>query len=243
MINAKLAKTSIPQIQNAAQNLSKQFAELSTALATESEPTAAAALDQFYSVANLFDEMLGQIWVEQEQCELEPIDYCPEMDEPTFEEIEQRMTALVKHLKKLGGASHDCFARFNRAWLFGLCQRSAYLVGALDWLVSESIQAVECEEAEVNESAEVTPNFEHRLSTLGDIGNTLALSDTVSMMVNKASSILAMLENPFANDDAEDRPSDEVVYYALRAVHDELSDIAAVVSAFHRIAVNSEVSP
>lgn len=234
MINAKLAKTSITQIQNAAQNLIKQFAELSAALATESEPAAEAALEQFYSVANLFYEMTGQIWEEHYQCELEPIEHYHAIGEPSFDEIEQRMTELDKHLKKLSGASHDWPARFKRLWLKGLCQRSFYLVAALDFLVSQSIHVVESEVAELNEAEGFMPDFSHRLSPVGFESGTLGLLDTVNMAANKLLASVNMLSDHFALDDDENRPSDETVFFALQSIKHEAQDIKAIVEGFHR---------
>jgi len=86
----------------------------------------------------------------------------------------------------------------------------------------------------VANTAGTPAGFSHRLSLLGGTGNALALTDTVNMMANKAESILSMLSNAFAGDDEVVRPSDDVIFYSLKSVSDELADIKAVVSAFHK---------
>lgn len=78
------------------------------------------------------------------------------------------------------------------------------------------------------------PDFSHRISPLGDQGSALELVDTVNMMINKSDAVLSMLSNAFAEDDEIVRPSDDVVFYSLKSVSDELADIKAVVSAFHK---------
>ncbi|MDO9162158.1 MAG: hypothetical protein Q8N35_16070 [Methylococcaceae bacterium] len=83
-------------------------------------------------------------------------------------------------------------------------------------------------------TADTLADFSHRLSPLGGMDNVLALTDTVNMMANKAESILSMLSNAFAEDDEVVRPSDDVIFYSLKSISDELADIKAVVSAFHK---------
>ena len=78
------------------------------------------------------------------------------------------------------------------------------------------------------------PDFSHRISPLGDQGSTLELVDTVNMMVSKSDAVLSMLSNAFAGDDKGVRPNDDVIFYSLKSVSDELADIKAVVSAFHK---------
>ncbi|MEI8572220.1 hypothetical protein U737_09655 [Methylomonas sp. LW13] len=82
--------------------------------------------------------------------------------------------------------------------------------------------------------AETPAVSDHRLSPLGGVDSAMALADTVNMMTNKALSVVSMLGNAVAGDDDQIRPSDDDMYYALRSVGDELTDIKAVVSAFHQ---------
>lgn len=224
--------TLLGAIFSATAQLQKQFQILTAA---PENGRFVAELDTFFSLANAFDESLGWLWQERFKSEL-TFDYCPAVAEPSLDEVEQRYRALIDHLETLSGFTHFGI----KAWLRNACRLSADLVGAVDWLVSAVADDLNADSS----NHDTMPDLGHRLSQIGDIGSSLALSDTVSMMVNKADAVLTMLGNHFAKDDDEDRPSDDAVYYALQSIKDELSDIGAVVEAFHRNAAGvAKVAP
>lgn len=227
MSNSKL----LGAIFSAAAQLQKQFPILNAA---PENGRFVAELDTFFSLANAFDESLGWLWQERFKSEL-TFDYCPAVAEPSLNEVEQRYRALIEHIETLSGFTHFGL----KAWLRNACRLSADLVGAVDWLVS----AVAGDLDAASSDHDAVPDFGHRLSPVVDIGSSLSLTDTVSMMVNKADAVLTILGNHFAKDD-EDRPSDDAIFYALQSIKDELSDIGAVVEAFHRNAAGvAKVEP
>lgn len=221
----------INKIYRAKLNLDSHFKALSKAAQAGSVCAFAEAIDNFYSVASHFEELVTQLFEDRFSCEFVPDDFRPPCAEPSFEHIETCMKALRCHF----GVNVLGHTNLTREWLGDLCQRSANLVAAVDWLVMKSAE---------DESADtdIEPDFSHRLSPLGDMGNPLALTDTISMMGHKADALLTLLGNHFAKDDDEDRPSDEAIYYALQSIRDEVADMVAVVSAFHRNAA-VEVAP
>lgn len=192
-------------------------------------------VDAFFSSANRFDEIVRYACEEMLAREL-VLDYRPTCAAPSFEEIQRCYDDLAKHLNK-AGKPPACIHQISRTWLFGLAQRSANLLGAIDWLVT--VSAKDDPDGGTYPAPANMPDFSHRLSPLGAADNTLALVDTVNMSVEKAGAVLTMLGNHFAKDDDEDRPSDETVFYALQTVKDELEDIRAVVDAFRNAAAPS----
>ncbi|MCQ8105523.1 hypothetical protein NP590_15535 [Methylomonas sp. SURF-2] len=190
-------------------------------------------LDAFFSSANRFDEIVRGACEEMLAREL-VLDYRPTCAAPSFEEIQRCYDDLAKHLNK-ARKPRASIRQISRTWLFGLAQRSANLLGAVGWLVTESAREDLAEDT--NPAPAVVPDFSHRLSPIGGMNNTLALADTVNMASEKAGAILKMLSNHFAKDDDEDRPRDEVIYYALQAISDEVQDIKSLVEAFHNAAV------
>lgn len=186
-------------------------------------------MDSFFSAANRFDEIVRDVCETMLAREL-VLDYRPTCAVPSFEEIQRCYDDLAKHLDKLGKPSAG-IRQISRAWLFGLAQRSANLVGAVDWLVTES--AKDDPDGETTAPATM-PDFSHRLSPLGGGDNTLALVDTVNMAIGKLLAIATMLSDHFAIDDDENRPSDEKVFFALQSIKHEAQDIKAVVDGFHR---------
>lgn len=188
-------------------------------------------VDAFLSSANRFDEIVLDA-CEKMLARVVVLDYRPTCAAPSFEEIQRCYDDLTQHLDKLG-TPPACYGRLNRRWLIGLCQCSANLLGAVDWLVTESAKD------DLKDGIKIVPDFSHRLSPVGLEHGTLALADTVSMSINKAVAVVTMLSNSFAIDDDEGRPSDDAVFYALQAVQHELLDVGAVVEAFHRNTANS----
>lgn len=187
-------------------------------------------VDAFFSSANRFDEIVRDACETMLAREL-VLDYRPACAAPSFQKIQRCYDDLTQHLDKLG-TPPACYGRLNRPWLFGLAQRSANLLAAVDWLVSES--AKDDPDGGTYPAPANMPDFSHRLSPLGGSENTLALVDSVNMMASKAEAVLVMLGNAFAVDEDTDRPSDDAVFYALRSIGDEIADIKATVSAFHR---------
>lgn len=202
-------------IREFAASLNGEFAKLR-------KNDAGTTLDSFFSDTNRFDETVCCLFENLLHRQAPNFDYTPKVKHPSLDEIQSRLANLNAHISATEAESLVS----TEPWLYGLCRLSSYLLSAVDWLVSEL--------APDDSGAVMTkPNFAHRLSPLGNIGSTLALSDTVAMMANKADAVLTMLGNHFAKDDDEDRPSDEAIYYALQSARDELADIGAVVSAFH----------
>ena len=187
-------------------------------------------VDAFFSSANRFDEIVRDACETMLNREL-VLDYRPVCAAPSFQEIQRCYDDMTQHLDKLG-TPPACYGRLNRPWLIGLCQRSANLLGAVDWLVTESAKD-DPDDGTCPAPANM-PDFSHRLSPIGLEHGTLGLLDTVNMSINKAVAVVTMLSNSFATDGDEGRPSDDSVYYALQAVQHELLDVGAVVEAFHR---------
>jgi hypothetical protein len=201
-------------------------AQYCKAQAARGKPEAGGELATLSPMVKLFDETIGLVWSEKFGLSAPLFDYCPKIQQPTFEEIAKRMELLTGHLENIGQSE----AFFTRPWLGGLLRLSANLVGAIDWLLGELDPAMVTWAV----TAETPVVSDHRLSPLGGVDNALALADTVNMMANKALSIVSMLGNAVAGEDDQIRPSDDDMYYALRSVGDELTDIKAVVNAFHR---------
>ena len=76
------------------------------------------------------------------------------------------------------------------------------------------------------------PDFSHRLSPLSNGTNTSGLSDTIDSMALRANSVLTLLSNQFTEDGRSQ--NNEQIYYALQSVIQDIADIRAVVSAFHK---------
>ncbi|OAI22781.1 hypothetical protein A1356_18780 [Methylomonas koyamae] len=185
-------------------------------------------VDAFFSSANRFDKIVHDVCETTLAREL-VLDYCPACAAPSFQEIQRCYDDLAKHLNKVGKPPAG-IRQISRAWLFGLAQRSANLLGAVDWLVTESAK----NDPDGDTPAPATmPDFSHRLSPLGGADNTLALVDTVNMATNKLLAIATMLSDHFALDEDENRPSDETVFFALQAIKHEALDIKAIVEGFH----------
>lgn len=185
-------------------------------------------MDAFFSSANRFDEIVRDVCETTLAQEL-ALDYRPACTEPSFEEIQRCYDDLAKHLNKVE-KSLAGIHRISRTWLFGLAQCSTNLLGAVDWLVTESAK----DDPDCGTPAPATmPDFSHRLSLVGFEHGTLGLLDTVNMAADKLLATVNMLSDHFALDDDESRPSDETVFFALQSVKHEALDIKAIVEAFH----------
>lgn len=189
-------------------------------------------MDAFFSSANRFDEIVRDVCETTLDEEL-VLDYRPACAAPSFEEIQRCYDDLAKHLNKVGKplAVIQGIHRISRTWLFGLAQRSTNLLGAVDWLVTESVNQ-DLEDSS-NTVPLITPDFSHRLSPVGFEQGTLGLLDTVNMAADKLLATVNMLSDHFALDDDENRPSDETVFFALHSVKHEALDIKAVMAWFH----------
>ncbi|WP_445369747.1 hypothetical protein ACH5Y9_11730 [Methylomonas sp. BW4-1] len=205
-------------------------AQYCKAQAAQGKAEAGGELAALSPMVKLFDETIGLVWSEKFELSAPLFDYCPKIHKPTFEEVAKRMDRLTWHLENIGQSE----AFFTRPWLGGLLRLSANLVGSVDWLLGELDPAMVTWAVPAENMAETPAVSGHRLSPLGGADNALAHVDTVNMMANKALSILSMLGNAVAGEDDQIRPSDDDMYYALRSVGDELTDIKAVVSAFHQ---------
>jgi len=189
-------------------------------------------VDAFFSSANRFDEIVHDVCETMLARELS-LDYRPACAAPSFEEIQRCYDDLAKHLNK-ARKPRASIRQISRTWLFGLAQRSANLLGAVDWLVTES--AKDDPDGGTYPAPANMPDFSHRLSPLGAAENTLALVDTVNMAADKLLAIATLLADHFALDDDENRPSDETVFFALQSIKHEAEDIKAIVTGFHRTA-------
>lgn len=75
-----------------------------------------------------------------------------------------------------------------------------------------------------------TPNiFKHRLD-INELGDDLALTDTLLRMTERLSGVLFMLSFHF---DGEDRANDKIIGAAINAAIAECEDIEATVKAHH----------
>ena len=72
--------------------------------------------------------------------------------------------------------------------------------------------------------AKIHPDFNHRVSCIHN--NHLDISDTISMMANRALGVLYLLALPF-DDNGAPRLSDELIANALDSVICEINDIRA----------------
>jgi hypothetical protein len=201
--------------------------------AAQDQPEADTELAALSPMVNLFDDTVGLVWSEAFVTSVPVFDYCPKVEHPNFAEVAKQMNDLIWYLENIGKSE----AHFTRSWLSGLSRKSANLVGAVDWLLGE-LDPPPAVWPKPPAGAEVSAVSEHRLSPLGGAGNTLAMADTVTMMANKAISVVSMLSNAFAEEGETARPSDDALYYALQSVSDELADIKAVISNFHQAAKN-----
>lgn len=209
--------------------LSEVVLQFCTAHAAQGKSEANNELLTLLAMAKLFDVTCAAVYEEKFNLSPREYDYCPKIQQPSFDEIQLRMDALQRHLENLGTSE----AFFTRPWLGGLLRLSANLVGAIDWLAGEA-EPVELGSAIATAMENATADLSHRLSPIGDTGNTLAMVDSVNMMGSKAEAVLTMLGNTFAEDEDTARPSDDAVFYALRSIGDEIADIKATVNAFHR---------
>jgi len=204
-----------------------------TTQAAQGKPAFDAELHKLLAMAELLEETACAVFRLRFGKEPSVWDYCPKIAEPSFTEISHRLDALILHVENLG--SSDNF--FTHGWLAMLVRLTAYFIGAVEWLAGESdpeaLEGLEVALSPISAKAGFA-DFSHRLSPVGDIDNTLAMVDSVNMMANKAGSVLSMLLNAHSGDDDQIKPSDDEMFYALRSVGDELADIKATVSAFHR---------
>lgn len=208
-------------------------AQCCTAQAAQGKPVFDAELHKLLAMAELLEETTCAVFRLRFGKEPSVWDYCPKIAEPSFAEISHRLDALVLHVENLG--SSDNF--FTHGWLAMLVRLAAYFIGAVEWLAGESdpeaLGGLEAEVLPISAKAGFA-DFSHRLSPVGDIDNTLAMVDSVNMMASKAEAVLVMLGNTFAEDEDTARPNDNAVFYALRSIGDEIADIKATVSAFHK---------
>jgi hypothetical protein len=78
------------------------------------------------------------------------------------------------------------------------------------------------------------PDFNHRLSILGDEASSLNVSDAVSNAANQASSLIVMIQGQFLGPEYSDgKLSDEIIHNCLESVYHLVLDMKAIVNAYH----------
>lgn len=90
-----------------------------------------------------------------------------------------------------------------------------------------------------DDETDTRPDLGHRLWLFSNPADVLGLTDTVTLMSNKADAVLTMLANMFAEEEGP-RLNYDTIYYALMTVSHELADINSVVKAFHQSSKNPQ---
>ena len=82
--------------------------------------------------------------------------------------------------------------------------------------------------------ATLKPDFNHRLSALGDEVLPVYLVDAVDNAADQASSIITMIQGQFLGPEFSDgKLSDEIIFNCLESVNRLVLDMKAVVNAYH----------
>lgn len=77
----------------------------------------------------------------------------------------------------------------------------------------------------------LNPDFSHRLSAIGDGAKLFLLVDAINTSCLQAESTLAVLSGFFTGE-AENTPSDAVIFWTLHGVMQTIKDIDAIVKAY-----------